>query len=255
VWSDKKVGHVESQLALAREVLHQLEIAQDGRVLSHEETVLKNMLKKHTLVLASMKRTIAKLMSRIGWIKEGDTNTIFFHSHACHRKRKNFITKLVADSMVCTRHEDKARTIYDFYSKLLRTIADRAHSIDLQALGMPSYDLADLDAPFSEVWETIKKLPSDNAPGPDGFTGGFYKACWPIIKQDIMRAVSAVWSRRFRNFDKLNSAYITLIPKVVGAEQVKDFRPISLVHSFAKLITKLLANQLAGRLNEMVSPI
>jgi hypothetical protein len=44
VWSDK-VGHVESQLALAREILHQLEIAQDGRVLNQEETVLKNMLK------------------------------------------------------------------------------------------------------------------------------------------------------------------------------------------------------------------
>jgi hypothetical protein len=43
-WSDK-VGHVESQLALAREILHQLEIAQDGRVLNQEETVLKNMLK------------------------------------------------------------------------------------------------------------------------------------------------------------------------------------------------------------------
>jgi hypothetical protein len=53
-WSDKKVGHVESQLALAREVLHQLEIAQDGRVLIHEETALKNMLKKQTLVLASL---------------------------------------------------------------------------------------------------------------------------------------------------------------------------------------------------------
>jgi hypothetical protein len=44
-------------------------------VLSHEETVLKNMLKKHTLVLASLKRTIARLRSRIGWIKKGDTNT------------------------------------------------------------------------------------------------------------------------------------------------------------------------------------
>jgi hypothetical protein len=44
-WSDKKVGHIESQLAQAREVLHQLEIAQDGRILIHEETVLKNMLK------------------------------------------------------------------------------------------------------------------------------------------------------------------------------------------------------------------
>jgi hypothetical protein len=39
------------------------------------------------------------------------------------------------------------------------------------------------------------------------------------------------------------------------AMSVKNYRPISLVHSFAKLITKLLANRLAGRLNDLVSPV
>ena len=34
-WSQKKVGHVNSQLGLAREVLHMLEIAQDARSLSN----------------------------------------------------------------------------------------------------------------------------------------------------------------------------------------------------------------------------
>jgi hypothetical protein len=52
---------------------------------------------------------------------------------------------------------------------------------------------------------------------------------------------------KFRNLWMLNSAYITLIPKRLDAEQIKDFRPISLVHSFAKLITKILANRFAGR--------
>jgi hypothetical protein len=36
-WSDKKVGHVESQLTLVREILHQLEIAQDLRRAGAEE--------------------------------------------------------------------------------------------------------------------------------------------------------------------------------------------------------------------------
>jgi hypothetical protein len=123
-------------------------------------------------------------------------------------------------------------------------------------LGLNSHNLADLDMPFSEeeVWATVKKIPSDKAPGPDGFTGRFYKACWPIIKGDIMAAISAIWSRKFMGFGALNTAYITLLPKKVDAEQAKDFRPISLVHSCAKLVTKQLANRLAARLQEMVSP-
>lgn len=69
-----------------------------------------------------------------------------------------------------------------------------------------------------------------------------------------MAAVSALWSRKFMNFGMLNTAYITLVPKMDGTDQPKDFRPFSLVHSFAKLITKMLANQLAAHLQIMVSP-
>ena len=126
----------------------------------------------------------------------------------------------------------------------------------MEELNIPHLDLAELEVPFTEeeIWKTICSLPSNKAPGPDGFTGNFYKACWSVIKVDVMAAVSAVWGRKFGNFNLLNSAYITLIPKNVDSSHVKDFRSISLVHSFAKLITKLLANRLAGRLDHMVSP-
>jgi hypothetical protein len=95
-------------------------------------------------------------------------------------------------------------------------------------------------------------LSTDKSPGPDGFTGRFYKACWDIIKGDIMAVVSAVWRRDFRNFRLLNTAYITLIPKKDDATQPGDFRHISLIHSFAKLLMKILANKLAARLDTLV---
>jgi hypothetical protein len=36
-WSQKKIGHANSELSLAREVIHLLEIAQDARALSNQE--------------------------------------------------------------------------------------------------------------------------------------------------------------------------------------------------------------------------
>jgi hypothetical protein len=104
-----------------------------------------------------------------------------------------------------------------------------------------------------KLWNTIKQLPPDKAPGPDGFTGRFYKACWSIIKKDIMAAILTVWNKDFRNFRYLNTTFITLLPKKEDAILAKDFRPISLIHSFAKLITKVMANRLSGYMDKLIS--
>lgn len=41
-------------------------------------------------------------------------------------------------------------------------------------------DLEYLDVPFieEEIWATVKSLPADKAPGPDGFTVEFYVSAW-----------------------------------------------------------------------------
>jgi hypothetical protein len=47
---------------------------------------------------------------------------------------------------------------------------------------------------------------------------------------------------------------VALLPKKAEAVEVKDFRSISLIHSFAKIVTKILANRLAENLPKMVFP-
>ena len=44
---------------------------------------------------------------------------------------------------------------------------------------------------------------------------------------------------------------MTLIPKKPDAILPPDFRPISLVHSFAKLVAYFMANRLAPELNRL----
>jgi hypothetical protein len=115
-------------------------------------------------------------------------------------------------------------------------------------------DLAALDLPFTEeeVWNMIKELPSDKSPAPDGMTGAFYKSAWSVIKGDVLRAVNAFYCPDRRQFYYLNAALLTLIPKKPDAVKPSDYRPISLIHSFPKLISKMLANRLSPKLDDLV---
>jgi retron-type reverse transcriptase len=47
----------------------------------------------------------------------------------------------------------------------------------------------------------------------------------------------------------LNSANIILLPKKDGAQTIADYRPISIMHS----VSKLLANQLAPKMDKLIS--
>jgi hypothetical protein len=149
----------------------------------------------------------------------------------------------------------KKKVIGDHFKNHIGSAAPRSTTINWQSLGYTPHDLSDLEAPFSheEVQNTINVMPSDKAPGPDGFTGAFFKACWGIIKDDVTAAINSLFTLNAQGFEWLNSACIVLLPKKADTMGVTDFRPISLIHSIAKIFSKLLANRLAPRLNSLVS--
>lgn len=52
--------------------------------------------------------------------------------------------------------------------------------------------------------------------------------------------------------EHINGAQVVLIPKSEVALEPKDFRPISLIHTFAKLFTKVLSIRLAAHIDSLV---
>ena len=99
----------------------------------------------------------------------------------------------------------------------------------------------------------MKDMPSEKAPGPDGFIGVFYKKCWSIIKEDLVQAVMSFYRHRTTRLNLINEANIVLLPKIQDAASLSDYRTISLINNVVKIITKILANRLAPHLNSLVS--
>jgi hypothetical protein len=87
-----------------------------------------------------------------------------------------------------------------------------------------------------------------------GFSGRFYVSCWSIIKHDVLKAFQALWRGDCHGLHAADQALVSLPLKHANAVEVKDFCPISLMHSVAKLVTKVLATRLAPRMPEIVGP-
>ncbi|KAM0840384.1 hypothetical protein ACQ4PT_059703 [Festuca glaucescens] len=69
-----------------------------------------------------------------------------------------------------------------------------------------------------------------------------------------MEAFETLWRGDTRGLHLANQALISLLPKHTYAVEVRDFRPISLIHSVAKLVAKVLSTRLAPKMPQIVGP-
>jgi hypothetical protein len=178
----------------------------------------------------------------------------FFHVHANSRRRRNFIHSLNMDGQAVLDEQQKAKLDFSYFDDIMGSPPPPYATINLELLDILKIDARHLEERFTEakVWDVIKALPPDKAPGSDGFTARFLQAAWDIIRPDIMMAFEAFWRLDMHNLHNVNEALITLLPKNPDAAEIMDYRPISLIHSIGKLILKVLVNRLAPRLNEVV---
>ena len=110
-WKKDKIGDMRMQLAIVKEVLLQLEAAQEHRLLTAMELHLCRRLKARSTGLVAIEKSRIRQRSRLTYIRCGDANTNFFHSRANAQRRKNYIHCLHTDGGVVVAHQEKQKVI------------------------------------------------------------------------------------------------------------------------------------------------
>ncbi|RVW48943.1 Transposon TX1 uncharacterized 149 kDa protein [Vitis vinifera] len=202
-----------------------------------------------------MEETSWRQKSRELWLREGDKNTGYFHKMANAHKRVNSMVKIKINGAWVSEDRDiKEGVVQAFHSLLSETDEWRPRCNGLQVGVLEGEAAALLEAPFSEeeVFGALSDLNGDKAPGPDGFTMAFWQFSWSFLKEEVMG-----FFKDFHDQGKfikgIIACFLVLIPKKGGVEDLKDFRPISLVGSLYKLLAKVLANRLKKVMGKLVS--
>ena len=94
-------------------------------------------------------------------------------------------------------------------------------------------------------------LPNDKAPRPDSFNGHFVNKTWHIIRQEFYTLCTDLFHHE-ADIKSLNYSYVTLVAKKENPKCMNYFRPISLLNTSIKIITKLLANRLQRVIPQIV---
>ncbi|RVW39225.1 LINE-1 retrotransposable element ORF2 protein [Vitis vinifera] len=155
------------------------------------------------------------------WLKEGDRNTGFFHRMTNAHRRNNSLDRIKINGVWMTEEQEMREGIVSAFQQFTE----------------------------EEIFAALMGMNGDKAPGPDGFTIAFWQSSWELVKEEIMELFREFYDQC--SFAKsLNSTFIVLIPKKGGAEDLGDFRPISLLGGLYKLLAKILDASLIA--NEVI---
>ena len=160
-----------------------------------------------------------------------------------HRRRNSITSIRINGRRLVKEAEVKEGLVSAFQSLLSAPINWRLPFPNLYFNLIGEDQSAKLEEMFTEeeILAAVSGLNDDKAPGPDGFPLAFWSFSWDFVKEKVMG-----FFREFFQNDQfvksLNATFLVLVPKGRTIEDLKDLRPISLVGSLYKILSKVLAN-------------
>lgn len=152
---------------------------------------------------------------------------------------KTFYENLYSD---CVRAEN-----YEIISNLFTS------SLEISKISDEARLNCDLKLQPDEILNSLKGLNNKKSPGTDGLTTEFYKFFWNDIKEYLLNSFNYSLETGELSIEQ-RRGIITLIPKKdKDKRHLKNWRPISLLNTDYKILTKTLANRLCKILPDIIN--
>ena len=218
-------------------------------------------LKAEYETLFSQETEGMKIRSKVQAWEEGERSTKYFHNlEKRNAKEKTWDRILDKDDNLVTGTKNIQKRQVEFYKELFQSEhkGDNKPETDFflnnldRKLSDESKHNLEKDITIDEVKQAIRKMPNGKSPGTDGLPAEFYKLNWDIIGEDLFEILIQGLNDDQLTYSQYLACIILLYKKDIR-EDIRNWRPISLLNVDYKILSKVLAERLKSVLNEIIN--
>nr|GEV09953.1 hypothetical protein [Tanacetum cinerariifolium] len=148
-----------------------------------------------------MEERFLKQKAKIQWLKEGDSNSAYFHKAVKSRVSRCRIDVITNSEGIIFENDMMPNAFVEHYELFLGQAGnvDHFNSTNLFKVRLNEHDALDMvrDVSNQEVKNAIFSMGDDKSLGLDGFTVVFFKEAWNVIAIDVTHAVPEFFRNAF----------------------------------------------------------
>ena len=230
----------------------------------YETTLRQRKLDKYKSLLAveeTRKVEALRIKAKLDKIEGDERGTKYFADRLKKRNENRQITILKDENgQTHKKDADIMNTIHKFYKELFTKSDDismpaQEKILDNIEIKLTTEERQYLEQPIvrQDIYSAIKHMPKDKTPGIDGLPKEFYFKFQDLLIEKLIEIANFIQTNE-RKADSHKLSYIALIFKKGEKDNLKNWRPISLINCDWKIITKAHANNLKRILPTIIQP-
>ena len=196
----------------------------DDDALQEDERIMRVDLLSQLRSLEEKEEAMLKQKSRVEWIKNGDSNSKFFHSKLRWRRAQNDLVGIRINDTWCDDPQRVKSQVKQFFKSRFEVPSECKLNLDGVSFRTISEDENALLSGIiseAEVLEVVCQCGSSKCPGSDGFNFFFIKNNWEVIGKDVVRAILFFQSNGYISRG-CNASFITLVPKKDNPSELNE---------------------------------
>ena len=202
--------------------------------------------------------------ARTKFYEEGEKCTAYFFNQIKANRKASNINSLKREDGTVLKGNEVGKEIYDFYEKLYQNYDSKEHEYEKikrkflgknieQKISIESSRELDKELTKEELKNALfTSMKEGKAPGNDGLTSGLYRAIWDKVDNLFFEATKEALEKGTLTTTQRQSIIRLIEKKGKNREEIKNWRPISLINVDTKIIAKAIANRLKKTIQDII---